>query len=488
MTIRPFSEQVREAFGRRVATYEPMASLQRGMAWRLAGVVHHALAHPVVVGQPLVLPEGPCADLGAGTGLLGRALAKWNVPLPSPLQQLDLCPESLARNGAGPPLTWDLNQGLPPHLSGAALLASSFALQWLEAPAEALRHWGEALAPGGWLLLSVPTAGSFPEWRQAAQRSGLPCSALPLPAADALLAAASAAGLETLQAQVLTFSGQWVGSGQGPGSGQRAGSGSRAGEGQAAGAGSRVGGGQGTGAGLRAGEGQGTGAGLRRAADSAALPSAPGPASPPGALSAEGPSAPPAQNTPPPAQATPIASLSTPATSLASSATQETLSTSSPAPPTPIAFPTTAATALASSATPEPLSTSSSAQATPFASSSTPATSLASSATPETLSTSSPAPPTPIASPSSSPPGPTLAPGGHPALGALRALRALRAIGADATPQATSLSPGDWRRLLAAWPAGGALSWEVLLLLARKPAASGLRQTLPSTGEGPCNW
>lgn len=283
--ISPFSERVREAFSRRVASYEPLAALQRGMAWRLAGVARHA-----VIRQPLPLPEGPCADLGAGTGLLGRALAAWEVSLPGPLQQLDLCPESLACNSSGPPFTCDLNQGLPPHLSGAALLASSFALQWLDAPAAALHHWGEQLAPGGWLLLSVPTAGSFPEWRLAAQRSGLPCSALPFPAADALLAGAAGAGLETIEAQRLTFSGQR------PGSHQQNGEGSRR------------------------------------------------------------------------------------------------------------------------------------------------------------------------------------APGRHPHR-ALEALRALRAIGANATPHATSLSPGDWRRLLAAWPEGGQLSWEVLLLLARKPP-----------GGAPCGW
>ncbi|MFN9629123.1 MAG: methyltransferase domain-containing protein [Cyanobacteriota bacterium] len=275
MTLSPFSERVRQAFGRRVASYEPLAPLQRGMAWRLAGVAAH---HQARAAQ--ALPQGPCADLGAGTGLVGRALAAWRVSLPAPLGQLDLCPESLARNGSGPTLPWDLNQGLPPHLRGAALLTSSFALQWLEAPAVALAHWGDHLAPGGWLLLGVPTAGSFPEWRQAARRTGLPCSALPLPAADALLAAATVAGLEVLQARVLTFSG---------------------------------------------------------------LPS--------GSLPRTGPGA---------------------------------------GPPPPV----------------------------------------------------------------------------HPALGALRALRA---IGADATPHGTSLAPGAWRRLLAAWPAGGQLSWEVLLLLARKP-------------------
>jgi malonyl-CoA O-methyltransferase len=315
MTLRPFSERVREAFGRRVATYEPMAPLQRAMAWRLAGV---AARHGAC--RAGVWPEGPCADLGAGTGLVGRALTDWGVAPPGLLEQLDLCPESLARNGSGPTIPWDLNQGLPPSLRGAALLTSSFALQWLADPAAALALWADHLAPGGWLLLSVPTAGSFPEWRQAARLTGLPCSALPLPAADALLAAAAGAGLEPLQVQLLTFS--------------------------------------------RSGKGSGGWS----APAPAARAGAPGLAGPAGGLSAATPAAAPA------------------------------------------------------------------------------------------------------------PAGP------HPALGALRALRA---IGADATPHGTSLSPGAWRRLLAAWPAGGGLSWEVLLLLARKPAPT---PSHPLSDSPPCAW
>jgi malonyl-CoA O-methyltransferase len=207
MTSSPFSQRVRRAFGRRVAAYEPGAPLQRSIAWRLAGLAHHhgwsAASGP---SDPLALPAGPRADLGAGTGLLSRALTAWGLPLPAPLLQVDLCPEALARNPAGPPLAWDLNQGLPPSLEGAALLVSSFALQWLDAPADALGRWARGLAPGGWLLLAVPTAGSFPEWRQAARQAAVPCGALPLPAAPTLLAAASGSGLDLVRAQTLTFS------------------------------------------------------------------------------------------------------------------------------------------------------------------------------------------------------------------------------------------------------------------------------------------
>ncbi|MFM7235566.1 MAG: SAM-dependent methyltransferase [Cyanobium sp.] len=207
MTLSPpsepvsFSQRVRQAFGRHVAAYEPQARLQRGIAWRLAGWAQHH-------GWGLALPQGPGADLGAGTGLVGRALEAWRIPLPAPLQQLDLCPEALARNSSGPTLPWDLNQGLPPQLQGAALLTSSFALQWLDAPTQTLVHWGNQLAPGGWLLLAVPTAGSFPQWRQAAQLAGVACTALELPRAEALLHAAARGGLETVRSQVLTFSHQ----------------------------------------------------------------------------------------------------------------------------------------------------------------------------------------------------------------------------------------------------------------------------------------
>lgn len=189
---------VGQRFGRGAATYDAEARLQRAIAERLGRLC-----------AALPLPGGPCADLGAGSGLLSRALVRHHPLLARrPPLQLDLCPELLARNplAAGPAgLVWDLNDGLPPRLRGAALLASSFALQWLEDPAGQLAHWGRRLAPGGWLVLAVPTAGSFPQWHRAAAAAGVPCTALPLPAAEALLAAAREAGLSLRQGRRLRF-------------------------------------------------------------------------------------------------------------------------------------------------------------------------------------------------------------------------------------------------------------------------------------------
>jgi len=198
-----FPERVRQSFGRHAADYERHANLQQAVAWRLARRC-----------RQLPLPAGPCADLGAGSGLLSRALLEHHPLLPQrPLLQLDLCPELLACNplaaaGSEAPggIIWDLNSGLPERLRHAALLVSSFALQWLEQPGRELANWCRGLAPEGWLVLAVPTAGSFPQWRQAAQRAGVPCSALCLPDARSLIATVSAQGLSTHTCERLRFS------------------------------------------------------------------------------------------------------------------------------------------------------------------------------------------------------------------------------------------------------------------------------------------
>ena len=192
-----FTGRVRQGFGRGAASYEAQARLQQGVAWRLGRLC-----------RDLPLPAGPCADLGAGSGLLSRALLAQRPSLDQPPLQLDLCPELLARNPFAAPAStpWDLNRGLPPQLQKAGLLLSSFALQWLDDPTAQLAHWVGRLAPGGWLALAVPVAGSFDTWRAAARAASVPCTALPLPEADGLIEAAIRAGLERLQTQRLRFS------------------------------------------------------------------------------------------------------------------------------------------------------------------------------------------------------------------------------------------------------------------------------------------
>lgn len=176
-----FSQQVRRLFGQQARHYNGQAKLQRAIAWRLA---RHCLSLP--------LPPGPWADLGAGSGLVGQAL-KAQAKTKPPLLQVDFCPELLACNPFAKnqgSLLWDLNAGVPSELQQSALLTSSFALQWLDDPIQQLECWCSALRPRGWLALAVPTAGSFPQWHQAAAAAHVPFSGLALPSADRLIAVA----------------------------------------------------------------------------------------------------------------------------------------------------------------------------------------------------------------------------------------------------------------------------------------------------------
>ncbi|MCX5930306.1 MAG: methyltransferase domain-containing protein [Cyanobacteria bacterium] len=205
-TAPSMADRVRLAFSRRARHYNAAASLQRAVAWRLA---HHC--------RDLPLPAGPMADLGAGTGLLSNALEQQRPGLD--LLRLDACAALLEQGArqqteaaalaspaaAAPQLLWDLNDGLPADLGGAALLVSSFALHWLADPCASLGQWCDALAPGGWLGLAVPIAGSFPQWHQAAAAAGVACTALPLPEGGRLLAVA-APRLQLRLATILRFS------------------------------------------------------------------------------------------------------------------------------------------------------------------------------------------------------------------------------------------------------------------------------------------
>ena len=82
---------------------------------------------------------------------------------------------------------WDLNSGLPSWSQKPALLASSFALHWLNNPSSCIKEWLAALMPGGVLAIALPIEGSFHEWHLAADISGVPCTALQLPSQKSIL-------------------------------------------------------------------------------------------------------------------------------------------------------------------------------------------------------------------------------------------------------------------------------------------------------------
>ena len=169
-------QQVLPRFDGAASHYDGEANLQRVIAERLASLCMQ---------QPI--SAGLWVDLGSGTGLLADALERQ-----CPGQQVlrvDGSQAMLSQQGQQPSvLAFDLNNPLPHWPSPPTLLASSFVLHWLNDPAKTLQHWLNCLAVDGWIALSVPIEGSFPQWHQAAAGAGVACTAMPLPDRDNLLA------------------------------------------------------------------------------------------------------------------------------------------------------------------------------------------------------------------------------------------------------------------------------------------------------------
>lgn len=180
VSLRPDKDRIANNFGQAADQYERQAQVQAWAADQL--------------GQWLIelrLPAGMVLEIGCGTGLLSRQLIR-RFPR-RPIQLSDLSPAMLTqcRQQVGAlhaQLQFACRDGEASWSDSYALIASSFTLQWFEQPGRAIARWSDALLPGGYLLLAFPTVDSFPEWRAACARSGVPYSGLPLPAWPDVLA------------------------------------------------------------------------------------------------------------------------------------------------------------------------------------------------------------------------------------------------------------------------------------------------------------
>ena len=172
---RKWSSLVNTNFNEAALNYNESASIQKSTALKLAKICSQ---HPI--------NNGLWVDLGSGTGLLAKSL---EVLHPSQnVLRLDNSKQMIDQHSEkSPKQLWDLNNGLPKWSKKPSLLASSFALHWLDNPQEQLRKWFYSLSTDGWIALAIPIKGSFPEWHEAAEKANLICTALDLPSYDSLI-------------------------------------------------------------------------------------------------------------------------------------------------------------------------------------------------------------------------------------------------------------------------------------------------------------
>ena len=133
-----------------------------------------------------IIPPGIWMDLGSGTGLLADELERLNKN--QSVLRVDGSSMMLNKHSKNCSVKlWNLNSGPPASIEPPTLIASSFAIHWLNDPNARLKEWLEALAPKGWLALAVPIKGSFIEWRKAAAAAKVNCTAMDFPTKDSLI-------------------------------------------------------------------------------------------------------------------------------------------------------------------------------------------------------------------------------------------------------------------------------------------------------------
>jgi malonyl-CoA O-methyltransferase len=155
----PFDKRaVGRDFDRAAAQYDTHAGLQR----EVAGEVADGLVARLGSGD-----LGPLADLGCGTGLLGRALGQ-RGQTPRPLIQLDLAPAMAhrAHRPDAPAVVGDAER-LPLASGQWAAVASSLTLQWCNDLPGVLAEARRALAPGGLFLAATVLDGTLTELASA---------------------------------------------------------------------------------------------------------------------------------------------------------------------------------------------------------------------------------------------------------------------------------------------------------------------------------
>ena len=166
------SAAIAQSFGARAASYEENADLQRTVAKRLARSL-----------PPLEAPR--VLELGCGTGLFSRhLLARYPD---GTFVFTDLAPSMLEQcrlnvNGLGKRVSFEVMDAARPTVDGPFdLIAMSMTLHWLADPEAALATLRKSLAPKGVLVFATLGHESFPEWRVALRKQGLPSGLLDIP-------------------------------------------------------------------------------------------------------------------------------------------------------------------------------------------------------------------------------------------------------------------------------------------------------------------
>jgi malonyl-CoA O-methyltransferase len=170
--------EIAQSFGAAARTYALHSSVQEKAAVQL-GLNLQVLSDS--------LPPGPVLEIACGTGIFTRQLA---TILPEreftisdiSAEMIEACRANLELDARYTVI--DAEQ--IDEKSKYALIVCAFAAQWFNDISTVFDGILKALMPGGYFLFSVPTDGSFPQWKETCEELGSLYSGNALPQGKAI--------------------------------------------------------------------------------------------------------------------------------------------------------------------------------------------------------------------------------------------------------------------------------------------------------------
>jgi len=197
--MTPRKQRILKAFSAAASGYDTAAGFQDKIAARLAAWL--AALPP--------LPKGArVLEVGCGTGLLTRRL-RAVLGDEAEIVATDLSPAMVARAQAAligdPHLSFAAMDAEAPTLADGSvgLIVSSLAAQWFSDLPQALAGLARLLSPGGRLVLTLPGAGSFAEWRDAHRALGFEPGTPSFPDAETVRAMLPPGGVGTVESETV---------------------------------------------------------------------------------------------------------------------------------------------------------------------------------------------------------------------------------------------------------------------------------------------
>jgi len=167
MDNKKWNEKIKNNFGNAASRYLEHSNIQKFFA---AKIVHF-------IKELNVPKKGEWIDLGSGPGLLADEIEKEFTS--QKVWRIDFCKKMLLENkSSSKKILWDLNNDLPAEINNCSLITSNFCIHWLNNPEKIIKNWFSKLIPGGFLIISYPTKGCFPEWKNTCRKIDIEYSGL----------------------------------------------------------------------------------------------------------------------------------------------------------------------------------------------------------------------------------------------------------------------------------------------------------------------